>query len=152
MSYDIVFVRREPGQSWDDAFEALETITAESNEATAMDPAVWRQIVEGIRRINPTVTEDGNELIDDETSIQIQCWDSSASITVPYWHTGDAAKAVVQKMYVYAAVITACSGLEAYDNQLGLGMADAIEHLDEAAALFDNTAAFLARQRKSARD
>ena len=49
MSYDIYFLRREPGQSWDDAMAALEE-QAEDGEAPSR-PARWHQVVAGVREV-----------------------------------------------------------------------------------------------------
>jgi hypothetical protein len=48
MSYDLIFLPREPGQSWDDALDAAEIDPEEeSDEALVVDSEVWRAVVEG---------------------------------------------------------------------------------------------------------
>lgn len=55
--------------------------------------------------------EDGN-------GIQITLADDTASITVPYWHTGDRAKPVLDEVWQYLLVLERRSGLLTYDPQL----------------------------------
>lgn len=141
MSYDLIFLRRGPGQSWEEALDGLEADGEEdSDEALAVDPEVWRVVVEGVRRVHPAVIEVGDELLDEEASIQIQCWAREASISVPYWFTGEAARVVVLRMYAYAAVVESATGLEGYDPQLGLAIADAAARVDDAVRAFDQVA------------
>ena len=54
-------------------------------------------------------------------------------------------------MYAYGAVVTACTGLEGYDQQLDLGLSEAIEHIDEAVAAFDSAASIIAERRDARR-
>jgi hypothetical protein len=141
MSYDLIFLPREPGQSWDDALDAAEIDPEEdSDETLAVDSEVWRAAVEGVRRVHPVVIERGDELLDEEASIQIQCWAREASISVPYWFTGEAARSVVLRMYAYAAAVERVTGLEGYDPQLRLAIADAAAHVDDAVKAFDQVA------------
>ena len=96
MSYDIYFLKRDPGQSWEDAMEALEEQAAAREVLTR--PSCWDQVVSGVRYIlgdvsvleNPPVWEIDHE----RTGIQVSCFSREWSITVPYWSDGDAAVAV----------------------------------------------------------
>lgn len=76
MSYDIYFLRREQGQSWEDAMAALEE-QAEDHEAPSR-PARWDQVVSGVREVLgdvPVVEGPPNWEIDDEdTAIQVNCF------------------------------------------------------------------------------
>jgi hypothetical protein len=54
----------------------------------------------------------------DGNGIQITLADDTASITVPYWHTGDRAKPVLDEVWQYLLVLERRSGFLTYDPQL----------------------------------
>src|SRR5262245_29563631 len=54
---------------------------------------------------------------DDGPGIQITLVDDRASLTVPYWHTGEKANAVFAQIWKYLAVIQNVAGYQIYDPQ-----------------------------------
>jgi hypothetical protein len=50
--------------------------------------------------------------------IQITLFDDAASLTVPFWHTGEKAKAVFAQIWEYLRVIQSVAGYQIYDPQL----------------------------------
>lgn len=44
------------------------------------------------------------------------------AVTVPYWHTGRAAGAVMELVWSYLAILEQETGWETYDPQLGRGL------------------------------
>jgi hypothetical protein len=56
---------------------------------------------------------------DDPTGIQIILSDDTASLTVPYWHTGTAAKSVFEQIWSYMSVLEVAGDLATHDPQLG---------------------------------
>jgi hypothetical protein len=107
MSYDIYFLKRDPGQSWEDAMEALEEQAAAPEVLTR--PPCWDQVVSGVRYILGDVSVLENPpawAIDHErTGIQVSCFSREWSITVPYWSDGDAAVAITGHLRAIAGIV-----------------------------------------------
>lgn len=137
MSYDLIFLRREPGQSWMDTIEAAEQVVLEGGEPSPLAPEVTRQIFERLRAIGPEVTRTDDGYFDEELSIDISCWMDEAAIAVPYWYTGEAARRVMERMLAYAAVVEELTGLQGFDPQLELGLSEVRAHLDDVVEAFD---------------
>ena len=100
MSYDIYFLRREKGQSWEEALEALED-SSEGDRKPASSPsrpAEWDQVVSGVREVLGDVSvlegPPNWEIDDEKTAIQVSCFAGEWSMTVPYWSNGDRAKEI----------------------------------------------------------
>jgi hypothetical protein len=55
---------------------------------------------------------------DNGNGIQITLFDDSVSITVPYWHRGEAAQLVFREIAQYINAIQATTGYLTYDSQL----------------------------------
>nr|WP_319395939.1 hypothetical protein [uncultured Desulfobacter sp.] len=55
---------------------------------------------------------------DDGNGIQITVYDNSATVTVPYWHTGETAKEIFEKIFEYLQIIQEESGYIIYDPQI----------------------------------
>ncbi len=55
---------------------------------------------------------------DDGNGIQITLSDDTADVTVPYWHTGDAAKQTFEEIWSYLKLLEAEGGFATYDPQL----------------------------------
>lgn len=64
---------------------------------------------------------------DDGPGIQIQLCGASAWLTIPFWHEGAAAVAVVDQVRRYASVITAEGGYRIFDPQLHRVCDDLVE-------------------------
>ena len=121
MSYDIYFLRREPGQSWEDAMAALEE-RAEDDEAPSR-PARRDQVVCGVREVLgdvPVVEGPPNwEIGDEDTAIQVSWFAGQWSITVLYWWDGERAEAIAGYLRAIAGIIHEATGFDAYDPQVG---------------------------------
>src|ERR1700742_855564 len=119
MSYDIHFLRREPGQSWEDAMDALEEQAGDDQASSR--PSQWDQVVSDVREVlgDVSVVEGPpNWEIDDETTaIQVSCFAGEWSITVPYWWDGERAEAIARSLRTIAEKIHDAIGLDAYDPQ-----------------------------------
>ncbi|MCP2327087.1 hypothetical protein HDA40_005594 [Hamadaea flava] len=137
MSYDVIFARLADGQSWED-FLAAEP----ADDEAPLDSATWRQIVHRVREILPGATESGDELLHEETAIQLFCQADAAQLHSPYWFTGEAARRVVSLLYQVAAVVAEETGLTAFDPQVEALVAD--QRIDDAVAIFDSVAASFA--------
>lgn len=134
MSYEIEFLRREPGQSWDDALDH-----EEEREAALLDAAgsrvgdelraAWQRIVPHARTLlgAVSVSDDRTALCLDHapTGIQLSVYAGTAGITVPYAARGPAAADLVEhRLYPLARIVERETGLDGYDPQLGLAVAD----------------------------
>ncbi len=132
MSYDVVFLRRGPGQSWEDALEAW-TQRQESDEPpgplSQVERAQWRRVIEGARAILPGgdggVGESSAGFNDDQSGIELHYSGGDAQVTVPYRCDGEDAVSVMQKVYALARLVETETGLEGYDPQLDEPVADA---------------------------
>ena len=124
MSYDIFFVRRDPGQSFEDALERTEESyeRGDPGPLTEVELEQWERILPHARRILGEIEEfegDTNrELSHPETGLQLSIFPGEISITVPYWHADDDAVAVMEKVYALARAVEDETGLEGYDPQL----------------------------------
>jgi hypothetical protein len=138
MSYDIQFLRREPGQSWEDAMEALEEKAGKGGGPSR--PAQWDQVVAGVREVRGGVSVNEGppnwEIDDPETAIQVSCHDGEWSMTVPYWWDGERAEAIAGYLRAVAAVVHPATGLEAYDPQVEEDIASDEWTPGKAAAVF----------------
>lgn len=140
MSYDLIFARLAPGQTWDDYLEE----DRDFEEDSELAPQAWQRIVARVREILPNAVDAGGELDDESTAIQVLCSADDASIQVPYWHEGAAARQVVTAMYQIAAIIEEETGLRGFDPQIEVPISDAAARIDDAVAVFDNIAASFA--------
>jgi len=92
MSYDIYFLRREPGQSWEDTMDASEERAEDGKEPSR--PAQWDQVVSSVREVLGDVSvlegPPNWEITDEKTAIQVSCFAGEWSMIVPYWWDGNA--------------------------------------------------------------
>jgi hypothetical protein len=127
--YDIVFVRREPGASWEDTFAAhQESIEDTGSNLRLLSPAeieTWDRMLPKVRELlgdgEVEVTDDAEilrELVHVPTGIELTMSADEASITVPYRFTGDEALAIMHTVYALARYVEQETGLEGYDIQL----------------------------------
>lgn len=148
MSYDIYLLQRLPGQSWEEALEALEEAQeALEGEAELSDETVaaWERIVPRARDLLGEIalfgSESHAELDHRPTGIQLSILGDEVAISVPYWTRGEDAEDVLSKVYQLAAIAEQETSLEAYDPQLGEAVADLLRAQPRAAvALFDQVA------------
>lgn len=154
MSYDIYLLQRLPGQSWEEALEALEEAQEAQEAREALEgeaelsdemAAAWERIVPRARELLGEIGLFGSasqvELDHRPTGIQLSIFGSEVAISVPYRTRGDDADEVLSKIYQLAAIAAQETGLEAYDPQLGEGIADLLGAQPRVAvAIFDQVA------------
>lgn len=146
MSYDLIFVPRADGQSWDDALEA-----AEEDESDGLPSAeAWARILAAARQVLGEVSvlegADNYQLTHEPTGTQVSYYAQEAGITVPYWYRGRDARAIVETIYQVGESVQAETGLPGYDPQLGLPLSDAAAQPDQAVKCFDQVAASFAQR------
>ena len=123
MSYDIYFVRRDPGQSFADALDATED-AYDGDPGPLGDAEVeqWERIVERARAIlddaEEFTTESSCELVDTTTAIQLSMIADEVTITVPSERPQQDSVTLMAKVYALARVVEDETGLEGYDPQL----------------------------------
>ncbi|MGX1545523.1 hypothetical protein [Streptomyces adustus] len=130
MSYDIYFLNRRDGQSWDEVLEAMEDTAEDSEPIPAPLLEAWDRIVPQARRLlGPAeITEyeqESRDLSHSGTGIGLSVFGDEVSITVPYWHAGDEAAVVLGLVSALAAVVEKETGLTAYDPQTERPLAEA---------------------------
>lgn len=131
MSYDIYFVRRDPGQSFEEALETTEEgyDSGDPGPLTEVELEQWERILPHARailgEIEEFVSDSTRELSDPATGVQLSILPGEISITVPYWRTDQDDVAVMEKVYAVARAVEAETGLEGYDPQLGEPVRDA---------------------------
>ncbi|GAA4969084.1 hypothetical protein [Actinoplanes utahensis] len=144
MSYDLTFLVKSDGQSWEDALEALEERAEDEAGGGAPDGAAWERIVADARGLLGEVAlhaEDGFFELDHEaTGIQVSLYDGEAAVTVPYWYAGERAEPVVRLIYQLGLSVERHTGLAGYDGQVGMSVADAAGRPELAVSIFDQTA------------
>src|SRR3954469_4989962 len=104
MSYDLIFARLAPGQSWADYLEDDDR-DFDEEAAGELTPEIWQRIVSRVREILPGAVDAGGELDDEHPAIQVLCSAGEASVQVPYWYEDAAARRTVTAMYRIAAII-----------------------------------------------
>ena len=133
MSYDIFFVRRDPGQTFEDALEDLEESYegGDPGPLTVADLEQWDAVLPVAREIlGPTaeITQDDDEtreLTDQATGIGLTLVSGEFQIHVPELRTaGDDDIALMSTVYDLARAVEDATGLEGYDPQLGEGVSD----------------------------
>lgn len=123
MSYDIYFVRRDPGQSFADALDATEdSYDGDPGPLGSAELEHWEriiaragQILDGIEEF---ATENSRELSDSGTAIQLSMIADEVTITVPNERPEQDAVSLMAKVYALARVVEDETGLEGYDPQL----------------------------------
>ncbi|MET9119385.1 hypothetical protein ABZX38_35055 [Streptomyces longwoodensis] len=129
MSYDIYFLSRRDGQSWDEVLEAMEDAAEHSEPIPARLLKSWERIVPQARLLlgEVDITEDGQESRDlshSGTGIDLSVFGDEVSITVPYWHAGENASVVLGKVFALAAIVEKETALTAYDPQTECALAE----------------------------
>ncbi|WP_055483664.1 hypothetical protein [Sphaerimonospora mesophila] len=147
MSYDLHFVLREPGQSWDDVLETEE----ETTQRAPADPAVWDRVAAQAREVlgDITVRRDDSEwrLDHEPTGIDLSCWDGEWGLSVPYWTHDDEAADVVEKLRKLALIVERETGLECHDPQLGQPLSEIpISDTASSVTLFNEVAGQFGRR------
>lgn len=146
MSYDLTFVSRNEGQTWDEALAAAEELPV---DAAGPDPVIWGAILAAARdafgEVDVSRDDEGFELSHEATGVHVSYDGRAAAISVPYWYTGGRAAAIVTRLYALGAAVERASGLAGYDPQVELALADAAAAPERAVASFDHVAQALGR-------
>ncbi|MGM9380286.1 hypothetical protein [Streptomyces antibioticus] len=130
MSYDIYFLDRREEQSWDDVVQAMSEASGSDSEPISGELlAAWERIVPQAQALlgDVEITEyeqESRDLSHSGTGIDVSVFSDEVSITVPYWHTGDAAADVFHKVLALSAVVEKETGLTGYDPQLECPVAE----------------------------
>lgn len=134
LSYDIdFFYAVEGADPYDSYLASLEredgenaplTVSAENREA-AMRLVRGNPNLECVEEASGSLTVQHRDF-GNSNGIQLSFFASSAGLTVPYWHRGDAAVMMLQEVWEYMGLLKEQSGLLAYDPQI-----DVVVNLDE---------------------
>jgi hypothetical protein len=123
VSYDIYFVRRDPGQSFEDALDAIEeSFEGDPGPLAEADLEAWEAILPLARRILGDVAvfedETTRELSDGTTGIELSLFNGEVALRVPFGDVGEGSVEVMGKVYELSRAIERATGLEGYDPQL----------------------------------
>jgi hypothetical protein len=126
MSYDIFFVRRDPGQTFEDALDGVENSyeSGDPGPLSAEDLELWDTVLPQVREIlgdQVEITQDDDEtreLTDPATGIGITLLEGELEIHVPDTAAGADDIGVMSTVYDLARAIEDATGLEGYDPQL----------------------------------
>jgi len=132
MSYDIFFVRRDPGQTFEDALQDVEDSYegGDPGPLTDTDLEVWDALLERARDVlgsGVEVTDEGDEtreLTDPETGIGLTFFQGEFAIHVPNNLPGSDDLELMSTVYELAREVEEVTGLEGYDPQLGEPISD----------------------------
>lgn len=124
MSYDLYFLAREPGQSWDEALAAAEESDAETLPGDLL--AAWERIVPEAQEILGTLDEqvddDLLQLTAPDSGLQLTIVPGEVTITVPDDEPG---AELMAEVYDLAELVERETGREGYDPQLDKSVSDA---------------------------
>jgi hypothetical protein len=123
VSYDIYFVRRDPGQSFEDALDQIEeSFQGDPGPLSDVDREQWETILPLARRILGDVEvfddEATRELTHPATGIELAVFNGEVALRVPFGDFGEGSVEVMGKVYELARAIERATGLEGYDPQL----------------------------------
>lgn len=144
MSYDIFFVRRDPGQTFQDALDDLEGSYegGDPGPLSEADLELWDAVLpRAIDVLGPSaeiesVGSETRELCDPATGIGLTFFQGEFEIHVPEPGSGAAAVApaarldeieMMNRVYALAHAVEQATGLEGYDPQLGEPVSDTAE-------------------------
>jgi hypothetical protein len=132
MSYDIFFVRRDPGQTFEDALDSLEDSYegGDPGPLTEEDLELWEAVLPRAHEIlghGAELTQDDDEtreLTDPVTGIGLTFFQGEFEIHVPETRSGSDDLALMSTVYELARAVEEVTGLEGYDPQLGEPVSD----------------------------
>jgi hypothetical protein len=126
MSYDFTLFQRQPGQSWDEVLEAIERLVVEEADRPLSRFARARveRIADRLQAHDPQLERFASDRYieltrPDDAGVQVSLFEHELAVTVPYWHTGQASRAVMELVWSYLAILEQETGWETYDPQLG---------------------------------
>ena len=129
MSYDIYFVRRDPGQSFEDALDATEeSFEGDPGPLTDVELEQWDEVLPAARAVLGDVQEFSDEttreLSDRDTGIELSLFNGEMAIRVPLDDQEDEDGAIMARVYELARAVERVTGLEGYDPQTGSPVSD----------------------------
>jgi hypothetical protein len=132
MSYDIFFVRRDPGQTFEDALQDVEDSYegGDPGPLTDTDLEVWDALLERARDVlgpRVEVRDEGDEtreLTDPVTGIGLTFFQGEFEIHVPNNLPGSDDLELMSTVYELAREVEEVTGLEGYDPQLSEPISD----------------------------
>jgi hypothetical protein len=120
MSYDLTMLEVREGETVESALERAE----ESNRPAAEGDRVRRETIAALLEHDPKLdvheTARYTELtsLDEAWPVQVTVYGDQASITIPYWHSGDAASTALAAVWQLVEIIHDRTGWILYDHQL----------------------------------
>jgi hypothetical protein len=124
VSYDIYFVRRDPGQSFEDALdETEESFEGDPGPLSPVELEQWDDVLPAAREVLGDFEEFADaktrELRDPRTGIQLSLFNGEMAIHVPFADDGEQSADVMAKVRRLARAVERVTGLEGYDPQMG---------------------------------
>jgi len=129
VSYDIYFVRRDPGQSFEAALDATEaSFEGDPGPLSAVELELWDEVLPAARAVLGDVEEFSDEttreLSDKDTGIELSLFNGEMAIRVPLDQQEDENGEIMARVYELARAVERVTGLEGYDPQTGSPVSD----------------------------
>ena len=129
MSYDVYFVRRDPGQSFEAALDATEeSFEGDPGPLSAVELELWDEVLPAARGVLGDVEEFSDEttreLSDKDTGIELSLFNGEMAIRVPLDEQEDEHGEIMARVYELAMAVERVTGLEGYDPQTGSPVSD----------------------------
>jgi hypothetical protein len=123
VSYDIYFVRRDPGQSFEDALDATEeSFEGDPGPLSPVELEQWEAVLpvarEALGAVEEFDDETKRELSDPTTGISLSLFNGEITIHVPIGAAGGGSADLMARVYELARAVERVTGLEGYDPQL----------------------------------
>ena len=136
MSYDIFFVRRDPGQTFEDALDSVEESYDGGDPGPLTDEEIelWDALLPHAREVlgsQVEITQDDEEtreLTDALTGIGLTFFQGEFEIHVPAEAAAGRDPELLDTVYELARAVEDATGLEGYDPQLGVPLSDTSEN------------------------
>jgi hypothetical protein len=128
VSYDIYFVRRDPGQSFEDALDATEeSFQGDPGPLSPVELEQWDEVLPVAREVLGDAQEfrdeTTRELSDQETGIELSLFNGEMAIHVPVANQQEGGE-VMARVYQLARAVERVTGLEGYDPQTSAPVSD----------------------------
>jgi hypothetical protein len=135
MSYDIFFVRRDPGQSFEDALDSVEESYDGGDPGPLSEEEIelWEALLPQAREVlgpEVEITQDDDEtreLTDPATGVGLTFFQGEFEIHVPTDAAAGRDPQLLDTVYELARTVEVATGLEGYDPQLGVPISDTSE-------------------------
>ncbi|MFK0156717.1 hypothetical protein ACIQVK_32210 [Streptomyces sp. NPDC090493] len=141
MSYDIYFVRPRPVLDWDELAEELEEAADAAPDLPKALIAAWERMVphltEALGQVELSRGARTRKLSHDDTGIELSIIGDEVSLTIPYWHTREAAGLAFEMIAAIVSIVERETGLIAFDPQTERPFTEAIAEAE--AVMSSNT-------------